>query len=162
MDEVDEYHCLTLRLYYKTARYTSEAKLLTTLSIVQSPPIDNKMVAGQGQSLHHRPKWNLCHIAGQWQPCVVWSWRLNECFALALAVKGLWYTALSVHRSDWRRLCHAEEPQRGKNSCPWQPLPGWYGFAHVWGTGQAVCWCMSALYFQFVLSRFGLKCWALP
>lgn len=56
MDEVDEYHCLTLRLYYKTARYTSEAKLLTTLSIVQSPPIDNKMVAGQGQSLHHRPK----------------------------------------------------------------------------------------------------------
>ena len=79
-------------------------------------------------------------------------WRLNECFALASSVKGLWYTALSVHRSDGWRLCHADEPQRGKNSCPWLPLPGWYGFAHVWGTGEAMCWSMRALCFQFVLT----------
>ena len=103
-------------------------------------------------SLHHRAKWNPCHTAGQCQPCAVWSWRLNECFALASSVKGIWYTALSVHRSDGWRLCHAGEPQRGKNSCPWLPLPGWYGFAHVWGTGEAMCWSMRALCFQFVLT----------
>ena len=27
--------------------------------------------------------------------------------------------------------------------CPWLPLPGWYGCAHAWGTGQAVVWSMS-------------------
>ena len=43
MDEVDEYDYLTLRLYYKTARNTSEAKLLTTLSTTFSLlSIDNK------------------------------------------------------------------------------------------------------------------------
>ena len=43
MDEVDEYDCLTLRLYYKTARNTSEAKLLSTLSTTFSLlSIDNK------------------------------------------------------------------------------------------------------------------------
>ena len=43
MHEVDEYDCLTLRLYYKTARNTSEAKLLTTLSTTCSLLyIDNK------------------------------------------------------------------------------------------------------------------------
>ena len=25
-----------------------------------------------------------------------------------------------------RRLCHADEPQQERNSCPWLPLPGWY------------------------------------
>ena len=40
-------------------------------------------------------------------------------------------------RSLTRRLCHADEPQ-GRNCCPWLPLPGWYGCAHAWGTGQDV------------------------
>ena len=30
-----------------------------------------------------------------------------------------------------RRLCHADEPQKGQNSCPWLLLPGWYGCAHA-------------------------------
>ena len=34
-------------------------------------------------------------------------------------------------RSLTRRLCHADEPQWGQTSCPWLPLPRWYGCAHV-------------------------------
>ena len=54
---------------------------------------------------------------------------LKEVLALASAVKGLWYAGLPC--SLTRRLCHADEPQQGRNSCPWLPLPGWYGCAHA-------------------------------
>ena len=153
MDKVDEYDCLTLRLYYKTASNTSEARLLTTLSTTFSLlSIDNKWLLDKVSlciivlnEIHATQPGSASHVLG-------WSWRLNECFALASSVKGLWYTALSVHRSDGWRLCHADEPQRGKYSCPWLPLPGWYGFAHAWVTGEAMCWSMRALCFQFVLT----------
>ena len=40
---------------------------------------------------------------------VVWTGRLNECFAFASTVKGLWDTGLP--HSFTRRLCHADDPQ---------------------------------------------------
>ena len=80
--------------------------------------------------------------------CIVWSWRLKECFALALAEKCLWDTGSPCSLN--RQLCHADEPQKGRNSYPWLPRCGWYDCAHVWGTGQAVGWCMCASCVNFV------------
>ena len=37
--------------------------------------------------------------------CIVWSWRLKECFALALAEKCLWDTGSPCSLN--RQLCHA-------------------------------------------------------
>jgi len=82
-------------------------------------------------------KTNLKQGARMHQPTAwvwVWSWRLKECFSLASAVKSLWDTGFP--RPLTLRLCHADEPQWGQNCCPWLPLPGWYGCAHAWGTGQ--------------------------
>ena len=40
------------------------------------------------------------------------------------------------------------------NNCPWLSLPGWYGCAHAWGTGQAEGWVyVCAPCFKFVFSK---------
>ena len=41
-------------------------------------------------------------------------------------------------------FCHLLLNRRtATKSCPWLPLPGWYGCAHALGTGQTVGWCSS-------------------
>ena len=52
-----------------------------------------------------------------------------------------------------RQLCHADDPQWGRNSCPWLPLPAWYGCRHAWGNGQAVGWYMCAPCFNLLVTR---------
>ena len=77
--------------------------------------------------------------------CVVWSWRLKECFGLASEVKGLWDRGLPIHRPDVYAILMS--PNKGNNSCPWLPLPG---CVHAWGTGQGVVWCVCAICFKFL------------
>lgn len=57
-----------------------------------------------------------------YRTCVVWSWRLKECFALvASPVNGLWYTALSYFRPDGDATLMS--PNKGETgSSPWLPL----------------------------------------
>ena len=81
--------------------------------------------------------------------CVVWSWRLIDCFALESGVRVFWDTGFP--RSLTQRFRYAGGPQWGRNSCLWLPLPAWYGCAHAWGTGPAVGWCMFAPCFKFAI-----------
>ena len=130
MDEVDEYDCLTLRLYNKTALNTSETKLLTTLSTtfsllsIKSGCWTRSVFASSSEMKsmpHSRAVPAMCcvELALKWMLCtrLVSKGPLIHCFVRS------W-----VRRAT---LCHSDEPQRGQNSCPWLPLPGWYGFAHV-------------------------------
>ena len=66
------------------------------------------------------------------------------------AVKGFWDTGLPVHRTDsYATLMSPNKGQTAVHGC--HVLPGWYGCAHAWGTGQAVGWCMCAPCFKLVL-----------
>ena len=60
--------------------------------------------------------------------CLRWSWRLTECFCTRFGSKrrGRWMIAKESYRLG---LCHADESWWGRSSCPWLPLPGWYGCA---------------------------------
>ena len=49
------------------------------------------------------------------------------CICLGWKRQGVW----SQVRLCW--LCHTDEPQEERNSCPWLPLPGWYVCVHAYG-----------------------------
>ena len=63
--------------------------------------------------------------------CLVWSWCVKGCLCICLGRKrqGVW----SQVRLWW--LCHTDEPQEERNSCPWLPLPGWYVCVHAYSIG---------------------------
>ena len=66
---------------------------------------------------------------GQWQPWTAVSpyreiVRCDHCFQMVFDTQGL-------PCSLTRRLCHADNPQKGQNTCPWLPLLEWYGCAHA-------------------------------
>ena len=55
--------------------------------------------------------------------CVVWSWHLQECFALASAVKGLWYRGIfPVHEPDGYAMLMS--PNEGKTAVHGCHCPG--------------------------------------
>ena len=97
----------------------------------------------------------LCSSQPTAPTCVVWSWRLIDCFALTLAVRSFWDAGLP--RSLTQQLCHAGGPHYWQNSCLWLPLHAWYGSAHVWGTGAVVGWCFGAPCFKFALFSMQLN-----
>ena len=97
----------------------------------------------------------LCGSQPTAPTCVVWSWRLIDCFALTSAVRSFWDVGL--RHSLTQRLCHTGGPHYGWNSCLWLPLPVWYGSAHAWGTSPAVGWCLGAPCFKFALFSMQLN-----
>ena len=55
--------------------------------------------------------------------CVVWSWRLRECFALASALNGLRYTGIfPVHEPDGYAILMS--PNEGKTAVRGRHCPG--------------------------------------
>ena len=82
---------------------------------------------------------NIMHAMGELffssQPtattCLVWSWCVKGCLCICLGRKrqGVW----SQVRLYW--LCHTDEPQEERNSCPGLPLPRWYVCVHAYSIG---------------------------
>jgi len=83
----------------------------------------------------------LCGSEPTAPTCVVWSWRLKQCFALTSA--ALETRVFPVYWLDDHAMLMA----------PWLSLTLWYSCAHAWGTGRAVCWCFFAPCWQFSLMQ---------
>ena len=94
---------------------------------------------------------------------VDWRWELRSVAELSGIFKnrGFKKSAFTVVS---KKLCGAAavdpvgiETKIVGRSVAWRlcsrlQQPGWYGCAHVWGTGPATGWCMCAPCFKFALS----------
>ena len=61
--------------------------------------------------------------------CVVWRCHLKH----SPRQERDFIHGFSPVTDPW--LCHSDKPKWGRNSCPWLPLPAWYGCAYAWGNG---------------------------
>ena len=71
----------------------------------------------QGTQIHQPTVWPAPHVCAQ--PYHPGSSSHGQ---LILSSWGL--SAWHSRRVNERGKCHADEPQEGRNSCPWLPLPG--------------------------------------
>ena len=67
----------------------------------------------------------------------VWRWHKKIDLCAQINLKQYQLTAmkhtyqLRGRYGHYRTHVHNHEPQKGRYSCPWLPLPGWYGCAHA-------------------------------
>ena len=83
-----------------------------------------------------RRRWEDVIQGRLWRPIYVLKHTHQLC-GLAITLRML----TTIWPGQWQ----PDEPQKRQNSCPWLPLPGWYGSAHAQGTGRSpeknVCAC---------------------